>query len=63
MQYVEIDPRQATATDEYRLNGTWHTAKSVQVIGNRITVTWPQGGRMSGPVSALAGRVRRAVSA
>lgn len=62
-EYVDIDPREANASDEFRLNGTWHRAKSVVHTGSRIVVTWPQGGRMSGPSSALAGRVRRAVQA
>lgn len=63
MTYTEIDPREATASDEFLLNGDWHRAKSVTHTGDRITVVWPQGGRMSGPAKNLAGRVRRVVQA
>lgn len=63
-EYVKIDPAQATATDEFMLNGRWHRAESVHHLsGARIVVIWPQGGRMAGPVHHLAGRVRRAVEA
>lgn len=65
-EYVRIDPREATAGDEFLLAGAWHRAKSVtHQAGDRIVVGWHRGGSMAGPTHHLTARraVRRAVSA